>query len=89
MKHTVPPISIRIALMVVSSVPVSDPLKLPAIPKLKISSKAPKTSPLTPASDSIRLVANEKQCMAPREQIRLTPRTTRLVAVKLVGRFSG
>ena len=71
-----PAIRIRIALTAVSRVPVSDPLRLPATPKLKISNKAPKTNPLTPASESIRLPASEKQWMAPNEQIRLTPNTT-------------
>jgi hypothetical protein len=79
-----PAISIRIALTAVSRVPVSDPLRLPATPKLKISNSAPKISPLTPASESIRLPASEKQCMAPKEQIRLTPKTTIEVGVKAV-----
>jgi hypothetical protein len=79
-----PAISIRIALTAVSRVPVSDPLRLPATPKLKMNNRAPKTNPLTPASESIRLLASEKQWMAPKEQIRLTPKTTIGVSVKPV-----
>lgn len=58
-KQMMPAMSIRTALKVVSMVVVFDPLKLPIIPKLKISSSAPKISPLMPASDSMRLVASE------------------------------
>ncbi len=90
-KQTIPAINIRIALNAVSRVPVPgarpavpDPLTLPAKPKLKINSRAPKTNPLTPASDSIRLLASEKQWIAPKEQIRLTPNTTIAVVVKPV-----
>ncbi len=88
---TIPATSIRIALKAVSRVAVPDarplvpdPLALPAKPKLKINSRAPKTNPLTPASESIRLLASEKQWIAPKEQIRLTPKTTIEVIVKLV-----
>ena len=79
-----PAISIRIALSAVSRLLVPDKLTFPAKPKLKISNRAPKTKPLTPASESIRLLASEKQCMAPKEQIRLTPKTTIEVGVKPV-----
>ena len=76
-----PAISIRIALSAVSRPSVPDTLTFPAKPRLKISSKAPKIKPLTPASESIRLLASEKQWMAPNEQIRLTPKTTIEVGV--------
>jgi hypothetical protein len=79
-----PAISIKNALTAVNRLPVPDAIALPAKPKLKISNSAPKISPLTPASESIRLLASEKQCMAPKEQIRLTPKTTIEVGVKLV-----
>jgi hypothetical protein len=79
-----PAISIRIALSVVSRPSVPDTFTLPAKPRLKISSRAPKINPLTPASESIRLLASEKQWMAPNEQIRLTPKTTSEVGVNPV-----
>jgi len=84
-----PAISIRIALSVVSRPSVPDTLRLPAKPRLKISSRAPKINPLTPASESIRLLASEKQWMAPNEQIRLTPKTTSEVVVKPVRVLKG
>lgn len=58
-KQTVPAMSIRMALIEVSRVEVLDSLKLPTNPRLKISSSAPKTKPLIPASDSMRLVVSE------------------------------
>ncbi len=55
-----PAMSIMTALSAVSKLEVFDSLKLvPTIPKLKISSSAPKTTPLIPASESNRLVVNE------------------------------
>lgn len=60
-----PAIIIRTELMAVSVVPdipaAPAPLPaatLPAMPKLKISSRAPKITPLMPASESIRLIAS-------------------------------
>ena len=64
-----PPISIRNALTAVSRLPDADPdaakvdefPMLPTTPRLNIRSSAPKTRPLIPASESILLVAREKQ----------------------------
>jgi hypothetical protein len=71
--------------------PEADPAlpKLLANPRLKISNKAPKIRPLTPASESILLVAREKQCIAPREQIRLITSTTIELALRLEGKDRG
>jgi hypothetical protein len=89
-KQMLPAMSIRMALMTVSGVVViDDSLRLPTTPRLKISSSAPKIIPLTPASDSMRLVANEKQWIAPKEQIRLMPRTTRKTVLRLDGMVRG
>ena len=60
-KQIIPAISIRIALTAVRKFPVPGPPKLPATPRLKMSNSAPKIRPLTPASESIRLLASEKQ----------------------------
>ena len=65
----IPPISIRNALTAVSRFPevdaeppkVAELPNVPITPRLKIRSSAPKTRPLTPASESILLVAREKQ----------------------------
>ncbi len=73
-----PAISIRTALKVVSKLEAFDSLELvPTSPRLKISKSAPKIIPRIPASESIRLVVNEKQWIAPREQTKLIPSTTR------------
>jgi len=58
-KQITPATSIRTALRVLSMVVVPDPRRLPISPKLKISSSAPKISPLIPASDSMRLAVSE------------------------------
>ncbi len=85
-----PAMSIRIALTVVSRVVVlDDSLKLPTSPKLKISRSAPKIIPLTPASDNMRLVASEKQWIAPKEQITVIPRTTKKTMLRLDGIVKG
>jgi hypothetical protein len=52
-----PAIRTKTALISVSKVDVETGLKLPTNPRLKISSSAPKISPLIPASDNARLVA--------------------------------
>lgn len=68
-----PPINIRNELTAVSRFPDANPdpvdefakveefPKLLTTPRLKIRSNAPKIRPLTPASESILLVAREKQ----------------------------
>ena len=58
-KQIIPPIRMRMALAVVRSENVPGPLKLPIRPMLKNSSRAPKITPLIPASDNRRLVVNE------------------------------
>lgn len=93
-KQIMPPITIRIALICVSraagKVPALETLRLLAPrPKLKISSNAPNTIPLTPASESMRLPASEKQWMAPKEEISITARTTIDAADKPVGMLRG
>ena len=101
-KQIMPAIIIRNALTAVRKVPEpkfnpeTDPPRLLAPlaivvipPRLKINSSAPKIRPLTPASESIRLVASVKQWIAPSEQIRLTTSTTIEVAERLVGRLGG
>lgn len=71
-------------------VPVLGTLRLLAPrPKLKISSNAPNTIPLTPASESMRLPASEKQWMAPNEEISITARTTIDAVDKPVGMLRG
>jgi len=79
-KQIPPASSMRTALNDVSSVDVLDVFELkllPTRPRLKISNSAPKTIPRIPASDNIRLVVREKQWIAPNEQIKLIPSTTR------------
>jgi len=58
-KHTAPAMSIRTALNAVSRMDVVDSVNPPTIPKLKISSSAPKIIPLIPASDNSRFVVSE------------------------------
>ncbi len=85
-----PAMRIKNALIVLRRVAVLDAsLKLPTNPRLKISKSAPKTIPLTPASDNIRLVASEKQWIAPREQMTLIPSTTNSVVLRLDGIVKG
>lgn len=58
-KQTMPAMRIRTELNVVSELVVLEPPKPPIKPRLKISSRAPKTIPLIPASESMRLVVSE------------------------------
>ena len=90
-KQIIPAISISIALIVVRKLFEADPAPpiLFANPRLNISNSAPKIRPLTPASESILLVASEKQWIAPREQIRLMASTTIEDTLKLEGRDRG